>query len=257
MVAAKVIIASAAPQKAYLKDATTAVIGGKTCYVFRCEVPAKDMTTSISARFVDGDVVIPVNPFTVKEYADYLLDPANAHPDYEKSKDLVRALINYGAYSQEYFGVNPDSPANEGYKYSESEMNVTIPVVYKGYDKSFPDSMVTFAGSSLSLKSETTLSFYFKSSETLSFTCEDETKTVETVNSGVYQIARVRGITASELGRELRLDIKINGTSGSYIEYHPLTYCYKILNGGSDDVKLQNVCKAMYLYYKAAVDYMN
>ncbi len=245
------------PQQVYLKDAKKETIGGKSYYVFRCEVPAKDMTTYISAKLVDGNSVIPVNPFTVKEYADYLLDPANAHPDYEKSKDLVRALINYGAYSQEYFGVNPDSPANEGYEYSESEMNVTIPVEYKGYDKSFPDSMVTFAGSSLSLKSETTLSFYFKSSETLSFTCEDETKTVETVNSGVYQIARVRGITASELGRELRLDIKINGTPGSYIEYHPLTYCYKILNGGSDDVKLQNVCKAMYLYYKAAVDYMN
>ena len=248
-------VGDSAPQKVYLKDAKTKDIGGKTYYVFRCEVPAKDMTTSISAKLVDGDAVIPVNPFTVKDYADYLLDPANAHPDYNKAKDLVIALLNYGYYSQDYFGVDPGSPANKEYEYSETDMAVTIPDTYKDYDKVFPDLFGTFEGTSLSLRSETTLSFYFKSSETLSFYCDDETKTVDTVRSGGYQIARIRGIKASELGRMIRLDIKINGAGGYYIVYRPLTYCYKVMNGGSNDVKLQSVCKALYKYYMAMEAY--
>ncbi|SCW65696.1 hypothetical protein SAMN02910456_02416 [Ruminococcaceae bacterium YRB3002] len=242
------------PQKVYLEDAKQKEVKGIIYCVFRCNVPAKDMTTYISAKLVDGDAVIPVKSFTVKDYADYLLNPENEHPDYAKAKDLVVALINYGVYAQKYFDVNPGSPANEGCAYSESFLEaVTIPDDddYTKYYKSLPDGIVTFAGVSLSLKSETTLSFYFKSDETLSFYCDDETKTVETVvpvSTGGYYIACVRGITASELGRPITLNVKVNG-AGYYVTYCPMTYCYKVLNSGSDDVDLQNVCKALYLYY--------
>ena len=99
---------------------------------------------------------------------------------------------------------------------------------------------------------------YFKTSETLTFSCgyEPDTKQVDVQQGGGYTVARVRGINADDLGRTLSLNIQINGSSGWYIEYSPMTYCYQVLNGGSDDVKLQNVCKALYLYHRAVWDYL-
>jgi len=249
-----------APKKVYVKEATTKVIGGKTHYIFKCNVAAKDMTTVINARLVNDNDVVVLDPFTVKDYADYLLDESNSHPDYAKAKDLVRAMLNYGAYSQMYFGVNKDRPANEGCAYSADEMNnVSIPMSYSGYNADLRSGVV-FAGSSLSLKTETTLSLYFSSDRDLEFSCDDDTKKVETADVETaggtkYKVVRIRGIKANELFSAVEVNIKIDGASGYYVRYKPMTYCYKVLNGGSDVRKLQNVCKALYLYAKAANEF--
>jgi hypothetical protein len=34
-----------------------------------------------------------------------------------------------------------------------------------------------------------------------------------------------------------------------------MTYCYNVLGGGSDNDKLENVCRALYLYAQAANNY--
>ena len=38
--------------------------------------------------------------------------------------------------------------------------------------------------------------------------------------------------------------------------YNAMAYCYNVLNGGSYDKNLQNVCKALYLYAQAANNYI-
>ena len=243
------------PQKVYVKDATTKTVGGKTHYVFKCNVAAKEMTTVINARLVNGNDVVVLDPFTVKSYADYLLTEANHHPDYAKAKDLVVAMLNYGAYAQAYFGVNKDNPANEGCEYNEDKINdVSIPTIYSACSDNLRDGTV-LAGISLSLKSETALTLYFTSDKDLTFSCADKTKTIETGTSGSYKFVRIGGIKASQLGNTIEVFISIGGIDGYDVKCSPLLYCYLVLNGGYDDVKLQNVCKALYLYYKAADAY--
>ena len=159
-------------------------------------------------------------------------------------------MLNYGAYSQSYFGYNESSLANEGLSNTDvsSVIAETINKPYVSKGTKLPDG-VTFAGATLSLKSETTLSLYFKGLDVnTAFTCRD--KRVETVKNGGYVVARIRGIKAEKLTDDFILCF------GDYsVKYSPMTYCYNVLGGGSDNDKLQNVCRALYLYAQAAKNY--
>ncbi len=248
----KFTVGSGDPQTVLVKDVDTKRIGGDIYFIFKCRVPAKDMTTEIKAQLIDGDNKGVIDTFRVKDYTDYLF----AHKDesqYANAEPLVVAMVNYGAYAQEYFGVNTTDLANEGHAYSEEVMDgVKISDSYKGYTSTLPDT-IKYEGSSLSLKSELTLSLYFSSSDDLTFDCDDDTLKIETVETDKYTVARIRGIMANEIGDSITL--KVNDGSGEYtVTYNPLTYCYNVLNGNYD-AKLQNVCKALYLYYMAAKYY--
>ena len=164
-------------------------------------------------------------------------------------------MLNYGAYAQIYFDKNPGTLANEIMDETEKELgDVTITAPETAFDL---PAGVTFEGATLSLKSETTLSIYFKSNTTLTFSCGDYT--VETAASGGYQIARIRGIKAKHIGDTFNLTV-----NGGTVTYSPLNYCKNVLPDSTaspdevqnqQDEKLQNVVKALYLYWQAADAY--
>ncbi|MBP8593681.1 MAG: leucine-rich repeat domain-containing protein [Ruminococcus sp.] len=219
------------------------VIGSKTYYKFKCSVSAKDMASEITAQLVDGEKSGTEYTYSVKEYADYLLSHTEVE-EYENAAPLVKAMLNYGAASQRYF--------NEGAVIGEVEdmTVVTVPNTFEFDEAStaLPEG-VTFEGATLSLKSETTLSLYFKGLPAdTKFTCDG--KTVETAKNGEYVVARIRGIKASELENDFTVSFK-----GESMTYNAMAYCYNVLNGGTHDEDLQNVCKALYLYAQAAINY--
>ena len=75
---------------------------------------------------------------------------------------------------------------------------------------------------------------------------------VENAASGGYQIARIRGIKAADLGNILTLTV-----SGGTVKYSPMNYCKNVLADGNQTESLQNVAKAVYLYWKAASAFFN
>lgn len=216
-------------------------------FVFKCQVAAKEMTSEIKAQIIDGEKAGTVYTYSVKEYADYLLAHADDNSEWAKAVPIVKAMLNYGAYSQIYFDINSDMLANvdltdEEKTLGDVKIDIAEPVVTK-----LPDG-TTLEGTTLSLKSDTTLSLYFKSSETLTFTCEDYT--VETTEVGDYQVARIRGIKAKDLGNIITLNV-----NGGAVSYSPLNYCKKVMEDNAQGENLQNVVKALYLYYKTADSY--
>lgn len=238
-------------------DADKVELGGKTYYVFKCQVAAKEMTSEIKAQIIDGTREGTIYTYSVKEYADYLLAHTADNAEYAKAAPLVKAMLNYGAYSQLNFDKNPGALANSGLTDAEKELgdisiDIADPVI-----NNLPEG-TTFEGASLSLKSETTLSLFFKSSETLTFSCDGYN--VETVQSGGYQVARIRGIKAKHIGDILTLHVNC-GT----VQYSPLNYCKNVLNSSdstpdeaqAQDGKLVNVVKALYLYWQAADSYFD
>ena len=225
-----------------VKDAIKKDMNGKTYHVFKCNVSAKDMASTIKAQIINGDKQGTEYKYSVKDYADYLLSHTQGNAEYTNAAPLVKAMLNYGAYAQKYF--------NEGtaFETSGSVEDVTIPVEFKynADNTSITADGVTFEGATLSLKSETTLSLYFTGlPEGTEFTCGS--KTVQSVKNGKYIVARIRGIKAEELKNNFTLTF-----TGGSVTYNPMTYCYNVLNGGSDNVKLQNVVKALYKYAEAA-----
>ncbi len=222
------------------KDSNKVVIGSKTYYKFKCSISAKDMASTITAQLVDGDNAGTEYKYSVKAYADYLLSHTQGNAEYAKAAPLVKAMLNYGAYAQKYF--------NEGtaFEASESVVDVTIPNTFKYNGNASLSDGVTFEGATLSLKSETTLSLYFTGlPDNTTFACGD--KEVKTEKNGSYVVARIRGIKAEELENNFTLTF-----TGGSVTYNAMTYCYNVLNGGSDNVKLQNVVKALYQYAEAA-----
>ena len=226
-------------QKMLVKDARPVKSGGKIYYVFKCQVAAKEMISDIKAQLIDGDRKGTEYTYSVKEYADYLLAHTSENTEYEKAAPLVEKMLRYGAYAKEYFD-QTDTLDHLG--------NVTIDIA-EPVIENLPDG-TTFAGATLSLKSETTLSLYFKSSSKLSFSCDGYT--VETVKNGDYQVARIRGIKAAHIGDMFTLNV-----SGTTVKYSPLNYCKKVLTDDATDSKLKNAIKAFYLYYNAADEYFN
>ena len=224
-------------------------IGGKTYYKFKCSVSAKDMASTITAQLVDGESKGKEYTYSVKDYADYLLEH-NEVEEYANAATLVKKLLNYGAASQTYFGI-AGTAVNAGLSDTDKVIdNVKIPEKFKYVEGNAElPAGVTFAGATLSLKSETTLSLYFEGlPDNTTFACGD--KEVEPEKNGSYVVARIRGIKA----KELQNDFTLTFTGGS-VKYNAMTYCYNVLNGGSDDAALKNVCRALYLYAQAAKAY--
>ena len=130
--------------------------------------------------------------------------------------------------------------------------DVSAETISKPYDRTkekLPKG-AAFTGATLSLKSETTLSLYFTGLPAdTTFTCTGN-KTVETVTTDSYTIARIRGIRADELATDFTVTFK-----GGSVTYNPMCYCYNVLNGGSDDTSLKNTVKALYKYYAEAARY--
>ncbi|MCR5479774.1 MAG: leucine-rich repeat domain-containing protein [Ruminococcus sp.] len=222
------------------------VIGGKTYYKFKCSVSAKDMASTITAQLVDGEKSGTKYTYSVKDYADYLLTHTDVE-EYANAAPLVKTMLSYGAYSQQFFGEG--TPLADSYKGNVSDVAIPATFKYNAEKTDLPEN-VTLDGVTLSLMSETTLSLYFKGlPKNTEFLCSNG-NSVETVFNGEYVIARIRGIKANDLDSIFTVTF-----TGGSVEYSPMTYCYNVLTGGSTDEKLQNVCKVLYQYAQAANEY--
>ena len=206
------------------------------------------MTDTITAQMFSGDKSGEVYEYTVKEYADYII--ANTQePDYGKAEALVKAMLNYGAYSQEYFGHNTDKPANAGLNEADKALGEFTIEHTTPMASDLPEG-VTFAGANLSLESETRLSLYFNNISGNDVTFKLDDKSIEPVeNSGYLQI-NITGIKANQLSQDFTITV---GDSGS-VTYSPMNYCKTVLEGDYSD-SLKNTVKALYKYSQAADSY--
>ena len=83
---------------------------------------------------------------------------------------------------------------------------------------------------------------------------------VENAASGGYQIARIRGIKANQIGSIITLTV-----NGVKVEYSPLNYCKNVLaepaptsdEEQAEHRRLVNAVKALYAYWLAADDYFD
>lgn len=231
-----------------VSEAAQKTVGGKTYYVFNCNVAAKEMTDTIEAQMFSGDKFGKVYEYTVKEYADYILENTQ-EPDYGKAVALVKAMLNYGAYSQEYFGHNIDKPANASLNEADKELG-EITIKHNALVSSDLPEGVTFEGANLSLESKTRLSMYFRNTSENDVTFKLGDDTVEPVDNNGYLQINITGIKADQLSQDFTITV---GDSGS-VTYSPLNYCKIVLDGNYSD-SLKNVVKALYRYSQAADNY--
>ncbi len=236
-----------------VKDIVPTVMDGVTYYTFRCEMAAARMADQIKAQIFlspEDEQGGTQYTYSVKQYADYLLANTETNAEYAEAEALVKAMLNYGAYSQTYFTHNTDTLANAGLDAADQALaDVTIPDADAAeYTAAGLPEGVHYYGSSLLLLSNTVIRHYFVIEG-------DDIPAVsdgwsEITKSGSYYYTEMADIAAAELGEKQLLNI------GDWsISYSALSYAKTMLGG--DDEDLNNVLKALYWYYQAADSYFS
>ncbi len=219
-------------------------VSGKDYYVFTCEVAAKEMADTITAQMFceSGTKSGTVYTYSVEDYAKALIVREGAE---SKAGKLAKALLNYGAYAEIYFEGNTSIEADTP--------SVTITKnIYDTYKASVTDNSdkVEYLGSTLLLESKIKVRHYFS---TDAVTAEDND--LNEYDTGIYYYES-DGIAAANMGTQDAC--KVDDLT---VNYSPMTYVVTVLANNAqelvDDTDLQNLMKALYLYYEAVVAYNN
>ena len=217
-------------------------------------VAAKEMTEPITATLTCDEEVIDSHDYTIKQYADYII----AHPsDYgEKMTHLAKAMLNYGGSAQVLFSYNTENLANADLgDYSMIPMDDITPpafdisIVNEGLSK----YSLSYAGSTLLLKTETVLRLYFNKLEGYDGSVS---ATVNGINCAFknyddqFVYLDIANIPAKNIGDTW--SISVGDTS---FEYSTLNYISSVITG--TNTELITTVNALYDYYKAAQTYFN
>ena len=220
-------------------------------YSFSCAVSAKEMTDTVICQFFWNGGQTEAYTYSVKTYADRIL----ASNSSQKLRDLIYAMLNYGAASQIHFEYHTERLANAG-----QEVPDYTRITIDGFPVNTKQgtTLATYAGASLLLTSETTLRIFFTVDSSIAdhFTVTYKGEVLPLgIRSGKYY-ADIPDISAKDLDEYFTLTV-FDGTETAEVSYAPLSYCASIIENakGIHDRELQDVAAAMYLYNQAANTY--
>jgi hypothetical protein len=242
----------------YVRDLEPVEINGTLQYVFPCNVPAKEMVCDITGQIIDGDKVSGTFTYTVRDYSETILDNPKLLQSYIQAKEVVKSMLNYGAYAQLYFNHNASDLAHETKYISHAEKRKIHEVTAETLQQYQMDDLqsngvFTFSGSNLSLKSKVVMRLYFKISDEadldkLQFKCNDEVLTYG--KSGSLYYVDINNISPEDLDEVYTVNIS-DGNYSLDVDYSVMAYCYMVLTRSNNE-NLKNAVKAIYLYNQEA-----
>ena len=211
----------------------------------------KKLTYRVSPKCLGDDITVYVNGYSYSYSIRQLLNEVclgSASSD--KFKTLCRSIDNYGKCAQMYFDYEVDS----------SVSNVSVDSVDVGgrYLKVVNGELpygLDYLGSSLVITDTVSFRHYFKifgDKRIGDFTFKSGSNILTPIESGDVCYIQFSNIPAVELGDAVEMDV--NNTWRIY--YSPLSY---LASASLDKCspKLLNLCRAMYWYYVATMDYFN
>ena len=208
-------------------------------YLFTARMAAAQLADTVTLQLQDGDAVGTTHTYSAVDYANSVLNGNYG----ESTKNLVKAMLHYGAAAQTYFGYNTENLANAGIAAAEA---VEIPAVDASNMVSGKVSGISFYGASLVFQSKVAVRFYFKTTGDInSYTFSTGTPVEK---DGLYYI-EVADINPQDYANTITLTVNDTLT----VNYSPLTYISR--KASSSDENMVNLVKAMYAYHLAAVNY--
>ena len=239
-----------------ISQADVRTAGGETYYGFTATVAAKEMTDVVSGQYFYTGGSSAVKNYSVKEYADIILENESQSAAFAKAQPMVSAMLDYGAYAQEHFGYNTQKPACDPADVSHVNAQ-TLSAYKRSGDQG--TAKIPFGGSSLILKTETTLRLFFLPEDSAGdMTAVCAGKKLNVNNAKGYSYVNIANISAKDLDADCTVTIS-DGAETADVIYNPMAYCYNVLNAaeGTYAPALLNTVRALYLYNQAANDYFN
>ena len=229
-------------------------------------VPAAKMSGKLSFKILKSDgTESSAYICSVMDYANEMIKKADTDAECKKALPLVKAMLNYGAYSQIYFGEDKTNLANAILK-DDNTATIKREDIIKSITYSeqglFSNKDLEYMGSSLICESDTSLKLYFnnknkltekqiKSRYDVSMLDKNKHDYDTGVDGSVFWI-KIKGIKPAELGNVYGVNL-VSDHGSVIVETSPYVYVKKALESG--DSRLQNLCKAMWVYGQAAREY--
>ena len=252
-------------QEVYVKpQANTKLPYAKTAngyYIFKCTVYSNEMTSTITAQVISGEASGQEFTYSVQEYAKYLIDHASTYTD---EQPLIKAMLNYGAYSQKYFNYNMDNLANSILPVSDQTVSIMDPSAINAGPR---DSDLTVSGTnikiekvSLSLKDTISMKLYISGADDNTVFMQPGTndKIFKPVKIDGYYVITIDGIKGQYIDWAFGIKVYDGDTFLDTISYSPVYYCKNVLskeNGGVITTELKELVSSMVLYKDAAATY--
>lgn len=230
---------------------------GKILYKFACPLNAKQMSDTIKAKMVvDGKSGIEYT-YSVKDYANRILNDSKYS---DPTKNVVKALLNYGASAQNFFDYKTDNLANSALDDNDKAIATNN---FDGYKADITDNSGTGAlkyyGSSLLCQSEMTVRHYFSLASggniaDYSFSYTDANGNVISLKPQQYALDKslyfvdISGIMAYNLDKKFECNVTNGGTNILKLAYGPFSYAYIVANKSTDE-KLKTLTNALYSYW--------
>ena len=240
-------------------------------YVFKCRVAAKEMTSIITAQMVDGNSKGNKYEYSVQKYGQFILNHYYI-AKYEDAKEIVKAMLNYGAYSQLYFNYNLENLANSVFEYEyEREVDMIDISELRAFSGStlVGTSGLKLKSANLELESETVLNLYFTGIEGcdhLNFRLDDGTAEGKALRCVISDDGSGNGIAKVTITNIpicfINNDFKINVYEGTgyagTITYSPMNYCYNVISRPVTATRTEALkldISAYILFYQKSVEY--
>ena len=240
-----------------IKDAKVQTVKGIECREFGCKLHSSQMTGNIEAIVVMSDgTESNAFPYTVKTYADVIIENKDNNASFTKVTPLIKAMLNYGGYAQQYFKYDDNPLANEDL--TEEERNAIQTVTaedVKDFERVVTGSQedLKYEGSNLMLTSETCIRHFFtvQSGHDISeYTFKLDGKKLTPVKSGKMYYVEIPNIASGNLDKTYTVT-----AGGITIQYSAMSYVYTQLGKTDLDSDLANTLKALYLYNQEANAY--
>lgn len=221
---------------------------------YTCPVSASKMGKEIRTYYVvNGFEICISEDYGVQEYAETLIENIGSDPQYAKSANVAKAMLNYGAYSEIALTDVTLSTINSSLTDEEKTLAELPDLSKYRYAVSGASDKVKYSGSLISLKTETVIRHYFKvaegvNAEKLTFTVDGET--VTPVKDGRYYRIDIAGVNAKNLDKDY--EVKVDGLT---LNYSVLSYVYSAINSNSISNKVKDSVKALYWFYIATKSY--
>ena len=237
--------------------------------VFSLELAARQMTDQVTFFMTVDGAAGTSSQYSVRTYADTVLNGESGYSNAEK--ELIRAMLNYGSYTQLYAGYRTDSLAAQGL-YTDGDdpvLNAEGPdladyaYTYKLNNKT---DGLKVGKASLLLGTDLSLRIYYEPGDEKTDTSYSVVLAGGSGSDLVYgyddtlgmYYAEIEHITPTQIGDMYKLDFyaedgQAADTPVASVTFGPLSYCRGKLESGSSSVELMNLCRALYYYWEAAV----
>ena len=218
-------------------------------YVFCANVAAAQMNDTIQVSLVMNGETTDCGQYSVRGYAEVILNGSYN----DSTKNLVKAMLNYGAKAQTYFNYNAGSLANAGY---EMDAAVAVPTESAAVSVTGSIAGLRFYGASLVYTSKVAVRFYFNADNLNGITFEVGQTAYEAVEkeAGLYYV-EITGINPQDYDTLISL-VASNGTGTLTVGYSPMHYITRKYNNAESSDALKDLLLAMYNYYDAANKYV-